>query len=46
MFSFDNSHVAIGHDYINGFRYSIYQKCTVYNIKSRCSSRVAATLEE
>lgn len=45
MFSFDNSHVAIGHDYVNGFRYSIHQKCTVYNIKSRCSSRVAATLE-
>ncbi|XP_031771202.1 venom dipeptidyl peptidase 4 [Apis florea] len=41
MFSFDNSHVAIGHDYVNAFRYSIYQKCTVYNIKSRTFTDIA-----
>ncbi|XP_071876668.1 venom dipeptidyl peptidase 4 [Bombus fervidus] len=40
-FSFDNSFVAISHDYANGFRYSLYQRCDVYNTKTRTYTRIA-----
>nr|XP_003707763.1 PREDICTED: venom dipeptidyl peptidase 4 isoform X1 [Megachile rotundata] len=34
VLSFDNSKVLIGHDYVKGFRYSMYQRFDVYDIDS------------
>ncbi|XP_043264684.1 venom dipeptidyl peptidase 4 [Colletes gigas] len=33
--SFDRSYVLIGYDFVNGFRYSTFQKFDVYNVKSK-----------
>ncbi|XP_043527094.1 venom dipeptidyl peptidase 4 isoform X2 [Frieseomelitta varia] len=40
-FSFDNSFVVIGHDYESGFRYSVYQRCVVYNTKTNSYMEIA-----
>ncbi|KAK9306463.1 hypothetical protein QLX08_002845 [Tetragonisca angustula] len=40
-FSFDNSFAVIGYDYESGFRYSVYQRCVVYNTKTNSYTKIA-----
>ncbi|XP_034176529.2 venom dipeptidyl peptidase 4 isoform X2 [Osmia lignaria lignaria] len=41
VFSYDNSLVLIGYDYVKGFRYSMYQRFDVYDIASRSFTRIS-----
>ncbi|CAK9799166.1 Venom dipeptidyl peptidase 4 [Anthophora quadrimaculata] len=40
-FSFDNSFILIGYDYVSGYRYSMYQRCVLYNTKRRTYKDIA-----
>ena len=40
-FSYDSSHILIGHDYTHGFRYSVHQRFVVYDTKRNTYTKIA-----